>query len=166
MRGCSSTRVTKGTTAWRTCSRRRGWLTRPRAANRGRRGRNSHVKVSLQPSRCGRSIAVRRTIFAGFVLLLLVIAAAPSASGATLLDAAAAGDVVAVRALLKQGHDVNAPGEDGATALHWAVRADAGAVVEALLAGGADVSAKNALGVSPISIAASDGNVPLLRRLL
>jgi uncharacterized protein len=109
---------------------------------------------------------VRRTMCVGLVLVLLVLAPAPSAAAATLLDAAAAGDVVAVRALLKQGRNVNAPGEDGATALHWAVRADAMAVVDALLAAGADVSAKNALGVTPIYIAASEGNVPLLRRLL
>lgn len=88
------------------------------------------------------------------------------ATAATLLDAAAAGDVVAVRALLKQGSDVNAPGADGATPLHWAVRADALAVVDALLTAGANVSATNTLGVSPIYIAASDGSVPLLRRLL
>src|SRR5687768_5618965 len=99
-------------------------------------------------------------------MLLFVFALAPIASGATLLEAAAAGDVVAVRALLKQGRDVNAPGEDGATALHWAVRADALAVVDALITAGANVAAKNALGVSPIYIAASDGNVALLRRLL
>jgi uncharacterized protein len=98
------------------------------------------------------------------VLALLFLA--PRAFGGTLLDAAAAGDLVAVRALLKQGHDVNAPGQDGATALQWAVRADALAVVDALLAAGADVSAKNALGVTPIYIAASNGSVPLLRRLL
>jgi ankyrin len=99
-------------------------------------------------------------------MLLFVFALAPIASGATLLEAAAAGDVVAVRALLKQGRDVNAPGEDGATALHWAVRADALAVVDALITAGANVAAKNALGVSPIYIAATDGSVPLLRRLL
>jgi ankyrin repeat protein len=110
------------------------------------------------------SIVVRRTIVAGLVLSLLSLA--PSALGATLPDAAAAGDLGAVRALLKQGHDVNAPGQDGATALHWAVRADALAVVDALLTAGADVSAKNALGVTPIYLAASNGSVPLLQRLL
>ena len=36
-------------------------------------------------------------------------------------DAAMRGDKAAVRALLAQKADVNAPQADGATALHWAV---------------------------------------------
>ena len=36
-------------------------------------------------------------------------------------DAAMRGDTAAVRALLAQKADVNAPQADGATALHWAV---------------------------------------------
>jgi ankyrin repeat protein len=105
-----------------------------------------------------------RRVFAGLVLSLLLFP--PIARASTLHDAAAAGDLTAVRALLKQGGDVNAPGPDGATALHWAVRADALAVVDALIGAGANVSATNTLGVTPIYIAASDGNVALLRRLL
>jgi ankyrin len=86
--------------------------------------------------------------------------------GSALLDAAAAGDATAVRALLKQGHNVNATGRDGATALHWAVRADDLATVDALLGAGAQVSATNALGVTPIYIAASNGSASIVRRLL
>jgi uncharacterized protein len=109
----------------------------------------------------GRTTGFR--VCAGLLLSLFLI---PAASAATLHDAAAAGDLAAVRALLKQGGDVNAPGQDGATALHWAVRADALAVADALITAGANVSAKNTLGVTPIYIAATDGNVALLRRLL
>jgi ankyrin len=67
---------------------------------------------------------------------------------------------------LKKGVNVNAPGPDGATALHWAVRADDLATVEALLGAGANVSATNALGVPPIYIAASNGNAAMISRLL
>ena len=44
----------------------------------------------------------------------------------------------AVRALIQQKADVNAAAADGTTALHWAVRADDLAMVEALLAAGAE----------------------------
>jgi len=86
--------------------------------------------------------------------------------GSALLDAAAAGDAAGVRALLKRGQNVNAPGPDGATPLHWAVRADDLATVDALIGAGANVSAANALGVTPIYIAASNGNPSIIGRLL
>jgi ankyrin repeat protein len=83
-----------------------------------------------------------------------------------LLQAAASGDAAAVRALLKQGHDVNAPGPDGATPLHWAVRADDVETVEALLRAGAKVGTTNVLGIPPLYVAAEQGNAALVRRLL
>ena len=55
----------------------------------------------------------------------------------SLIEAAAVGDAAAVRALIKKGVNVNAAGPDGATALHWAVRADDLASVEALIGAGA-----------------------------
>ena len=98
--------------------------------------------------------------------LLLPARSVVAATGDSLLDAAAAGDVAAVRALLKQGQNVNLAGPDGATPLHWAVRSDDLETVEALIGAGAHVSATNALGVSPIYIAASHGNPAVIRRLL
>ena len=100
----------------------------------------------------------------GLVLLLPVQSAA--AGDDPLVRAAAEGDTAAVRALLKQGHDVNATGPDGATALHWAVRADDVATVDALIRAGARVSVTNVLGVPPIYVAAQNGNAAMLRRLL
>ena len=99
------------------------------------------------------------------LVLLLVPVAAPAADDA-LVRAAAAGDATAIRALIKQGHDVNATGADGATALHWAVRADDLATVDALIRAGARVSVANALGVQPIYVAAQNGNAAILARLL
>lgn len=103
-------------------------------------------------------------------LVLLLPARAPAGAGgdplAPLAQAAAAGDRAAVRALLQQGHDVNAAGPDGATALHWAVRADDLETVDALIRAGARVSVTNVLGVSPIYVAAQHGNAAILRRLL
>jgi len=56
------------------------------------------------------------------VVLALALAGGFSASDGTVADAAKARDVAAVRALLKQGADVNAAQGDGMTALHWAAR--------------------------------------------
>ena len=89
-----------------------------------------------------------------------------SAADDPLVRAAAAGDGTAIRALLKQGHDVNAGGPDGATALHWAVRADDLAAVDALLGAGAKVGIANALGIQPVYVAAQNGNAAMLKRLL
>jgi ankyrin repeat protein len=98
--------------------------------------------------------------------MLLVARLAGAETGKTLLEAAAAGDATAVRALLKQGQDVNARGPDGATPLHWAVHADDLETVDALIRGGANVSAANVLGVPPIYVAASNGSPAVIRRLL
>jgi hypothetical protein len=56
------------------------------------------------------------------LLVALALGAAPMAQGSRspVADAAQAGDREAVRALLKQGVDVNAAQGDGTTALHWA----------------------------------------------
>jgi ankyrin repeat protein len=100
------------------------------------------------------------------LILLFVVCIAFANTNNPLIEAAASGDVAAVRALLKQGQDVNARGPDGATALHGAVRADDLATVQALIGASANVSATNALGVSPIYIAATNGNAAILQTLL
>jgi ankyrin len=102
------------------------------------------------------------------VLALVANFAFPSIAAASeaLIKAAAAGDVASVRALIKQAHDVNAPGPDGATALHWAVRADDLVIVNALIQAGARVDVANTLGVLPVYVAAEQGNAAILRRLL
>ncbi|HEV8394046.1 MAG TPA: ankyrin repeat domain-containing protein [Vicinamibacterales bacterium] len=101
-----------------------------------------------------------------FALLLVLLPSLAVAADDPLVRAAAAGDGAAIRALLKQGHDVNATGPDGATALHWAVRADDLATVDALIRAGARVGVANALGVQPVYVAAQNGNAAMLKRLL
>ncbi|HEY6509132.1 MAG TPA: ankyrin repeat domain-containing protein, partial [Vicinamibacterales bacterium] len=95
-----------------------------------------------------------------------VLTPADGATGDPLVEAAVAGDMATVRRLLRQGHDVNAAGPDGATALHWAVRAEDDEAVAMLVAAGAKVSAANALGITPVYVAAAQGNVAIVRRLL
>ena len=62
-----------------------------------------------------------------------------------------------VHALLEQQVDVNASEGDGATALHWAVVRDDVELVERLLRAGADVNAANDYGVTPVSLACTNG---------
>ena len=106
------------------------------------------------------------------IIAVLALAAVPaipipsSAAESPLVQAAAAGDIAAVRAFIKQGQDVNDPGQDGATALHWVVRADDLETVEALIKAGASVTQANAFGMTPAYIAAENGSTSLLRRLL
>ena len=102
-----------------------------------------------------------------FVALLCLVAIADSAAAdERMLQAAARGDVAAVRLLLRDNVDVNTADSDGTTALHWAVWAEDVATAEELLRAGAKVSAANAFKVTPVYVAAEHGHVGLVRRLL
>jgi ankyrin repeat protein len=83
-----------------------------------------------------------------------------------LIDAVKRGDVNAVRALVAQKADVNAPDADGSTALHWAAQRDDVAMVDALIAAGANVKAKTRYNVTPLSLACTNGDAKLVDRLL
>jgi ankyrin repeat protein len=83
-----------------------------------------------------------------------------------LIDAVKRGDVNAVRALVAQKADVNAPDADGSTALHWAAQRDDVAMVDALIAAGASVKAKTRYNVTPLSLACTNGDAKLVDRLL
>ena len=83
-------------------------------------------------------------------------------------DAAARGDLTGIRGLLAQAQasDVNAPGVDGMTALHWAVRADRRDMAELLVRAGADATARNRYGITPLYLAAVNGSADMIRMLL
>jgi ankyrin len=84
-----------------------------------------------------------------------------------LADAARNRDVTAVRTLLQQKTiDVNAPGRDGTPALHWMVRVGDLDTAGQLLRAGADPKLVTRYGVTPMSLAASSGNAPMLKLLL
>ena len=93
-------------------------------------------------------------------------------SGATLLDspvadAAMDGDIEAVRALLTEGADVNAPQGDGMTALHWAAEAGDVEMVEMLLYAGATQQGVTRLGAyTPLHLASKAGKDRVVARLL
>jgi ankyrin repeat protein len=96
----------------------------------------------------------------------IVLFCAASAAASDLIDAVQRGDRVAARALLRQSVDVNGAGPDGTTALHWAVRADDGELVQLLLAAGASATAANRYGVTPLALAATNGSAAAIGMLL
>ncbi|PYR37397.1 MAG: hypothetical protein DMF93_18030 [Acidobacteria bacterium] len=108
----------------------------------------------------------RCAVLAGIVLLL---PAAPRAgAGASpVADAAMRGDAAAVRALLQQHADVNAPQGDGMTALHWAAAEGDAALAAALVGAGASTAAGTRVGHhTPLHIAAKEGRAPIVRLLV
>jgi ankyrin repeat protein len=89
-----------------------------------------------------------------------------AADRASLVDAAKNADIDALRALLKQGVDVNAASADGTTALHWASYRDAVDSADLLIRAGANVNAANDLGATPLWTASLNGSAAMVRRLL
>jgi ankyrin repeat protein len=81
-------------------------------------------------------------------------------------DAAGRGDKAAVRKLVDQHADVNAPQADGATALHWAVFRSDKEMVDLLLHAGANPKAVSREGATPLWLASVNGDAPILAALL
>jgi len=99
-------------------------------------------------------------------LVLLAAAAVASANDLRLLEAVRNQDREAVRALLDQHVDVNAPQGDGATALHWAAHRDDIETAYLLMRAGANVNAANDLGVTPLALACANGSAAMVEKLL
>src|SRR4029453_5060669 len=110
------------------------------------------------------SMSLRSVLGCGLVVLLS--AANVGAAGSELADAAMKQNRDAVRQLLRQKVDVNAPQPDGTTALHWAVRLDDLDTTDLLISAGANVSAANREGVTPLQLAALNGNADMLDALI
>jgi ankyrin repeat protein len=114
----------------------------------------------------------RRLAIGGAVLAFVALdphlgARGPQAQARELAaDAAERRDVEALRQLLKQGADPDAPQPDGATALHWAVHWDDHPAVEILVRAGAKPDAVNDLGVFPLSLACANGSSAMVERLI
>ena len=88
-------------------------------------------------------------------------------SDAPVADAAARGDLEAVRHLLRDGADVNAPQGDGMTALHWAAEHDDPELVDVLLYAGARLDAGTRIGhYTPLHLAARGARATVVRMLL
>jgi ankyrin repeat protein len=102
----------------------------------------------------------------GGCLVVLLAAATAGAASSPLADAAMKQNREAVRTLLRQKADVNAPQVDGTTALHWAVRLDDLDTADLLIRAGAKVSAANREGVTPLQLAALNGNAAMIEKLI
>ena len=102
------------------------------------------------------------------VLAAVVMTASVGAAvDAPVADAARAGDRDAVKSLLKDGADVNAPQGDGMTALHWAAERGDLELTNILIYGGANVGAVTRIGqYTPLHIAARTGNAAVVKALV
>ena len=103
----------------------------------------------------------------GWLPVVLALASLGAAERDTrLADAAQAGDIAAVEALLQAGGDVDVPDSHGTTALHWATYRDDIAMVARLIAAGADVNRANRYGATPLSLACVAANPAIVEPLL
>src|SRR5215467_7794925 len=104
-----------------------------------------------------------KTLIGGLCMAMLLSAA----SDTRLSDAAMQGNQDAVRSLLHQKVDPNAPQGDGTTALHWAAFRDDLEMVKLLIAAGADVKATTREGaLTPLFMACTNGSAPIIDALL
>jgi ankyrin repeat protein len=101
-----------------------------------------------------------------FVLAGSLVSSSTWAADSRLADAAKKDDRKAVRALLDQRADVNAPQADGTTALHWAAHQDDLETAQLLLQAGANANAANRYGVTALSLACTNGNGAMVELLL
>jgi uncharacterized protein len=126
-----------------------------------------------------RQRMVRKTVWGLTVTGALLLPVGASAQGApnrpaaagvsrtAVADAAQAGQTEQVRALLKQGADVNAGQGDGTTALHWAAMAGDAELVQMLATAGANLRATTRLGgYTPLYLAARGGHSAVVATLL
>ena len=108
--------------------------------------------------------------FRHFAAVLCIGAAGSGVVGAApdlrLIQAVRNKDPQAVRTLLSQRIDVNAPQGDGATALHWAARVDDLAIADILLRAGARAAVANDNGATPLHLACLNRSAAMVDRLL
>jgi|SRR5579871_1466762 len=102
------------------------------------------------------------------IAVVAALSLAPALFAASLgpADAAEHQDWGALRTLIQQHADLNAPQPDGTTALEWAAHWNDLDTVKLLLKAGADVNRANRYGVTPLSEAAGLGNADVLEALL
>src|SRR5579862_6070915 len=82
------------------------------------------------------------------------------------VDAAKGDNLPAVRKLIKEHADVNAPANDGSSALLWAAFHSNVEMAKELLAAGATVDVANHYGVTPLLQASRNGDAPVIKALL
>ena len=106
---------------------------------------------------------MKRIVKCGWLLLPML---ALNAATSDVADAVMHGDKAAVEKLLDQHADVNAPQNDGATALHWAAYRSDKELVDRLLRAGANPKAANRDGATPLWLASINGDAGIIEALL
>lgn len=107
-----------------------------------------------------------RVCLCGLLSALTGVGAAAAPPDEALAAAARRADWGAVRTLLEQGADVDAPEGDGSTALLWASYWDEREVAALLIRAGADAAAANDLGATPLWAACENGSSAMAAILL
>jgi ankyrin repeat protein len=97
---------------------------------------------------------------------VLFVAIAGAAGDSPLTKAVKAGDVQAVRALVKSGADVNARSGDGSTPLLWAASSSAHEIARILIDAKATVDTPNDYGITPLLHASTIGDAAMADLLL
>src|SRR5262245_55841568 len=123
---------------------------------------NANSKFRTAMSNRLQHIRVHSRSFAVFTVILLATSTGLARAASQLADTVEKSDRTAIRTLLKQHADVNAPQADGMTALHWAARLDDLETARLLLKAGANAKATNNYGVAPLSLACQNGNGELV----
>ncbi len=121
----------------------------------------------LDRSPVGRLCSQRKVVRFLALASVIVAVGAGAPVESPVADAAERGDLEAVRALLRQGADVNTAQSDGMTALHWAASNNDVAVARTLLYAGATVRARTRLGAyTPLHLASRGGHAEVVRLIL
>ena len=113
-----------------------------------------------------RMLTTGLSICAMVALSLSTRAHAAPAGAAAFVEAAMNGNRDAVRALLKEGADVNTTQADGMTALHWAAQKGDVELAKMLLYASANLKATTRIGgYTPLLIASKSGNAAMIDTL-
>lgn len=102
----------------------------------------------------------------GFALVRPAAVLEAASNTGAVSQAARGDDLPAVLKSIKEHADVNAPANDGSTALLWAAYHSDAEMTKALLAAGATVDAENHYGVTPLLQASRNGDVDVMKVLL
>jgi len=109
---------------------------------------------------------VVRACAVAFLVGVAVVAVARASGDGPLAKAVQAGDLRAVRSLLKSGTDVDIRSGDGATPLLWAVDGSRLEIARALIMAGAQVDVANDFGITPLLQAGRTGDAAMVDLLL
>src|SRR3954468_12743135 len=113
-----------------------------------------------------RTLTTGLSICAMVALSLATLTHAAPAGAAAFVEAAMNGNREAVKALLKEGADVNTTQADGMTALHWAAQKGDVELAKVLLYASANLKATTRIGgYTPLLIASKNGDAAMIEAL-